>query len=94
MTTPHERLTTALRRAETRCHRDGYSFPDMLREALEAVAVGLGGTDELVRTRPGSWEAGHLRDLAMAADWTIDETAHLAKLDRATLETPTEGARP
>ncbi len=49
--------------------RDGVELGDLLAEALTAVAREVGGSDQLVRYRPGSWEAQHLIALAAAADY-------------------------
>jgi hypothetical protein len=66
------RLVDAIDRYEQDCWdtEPGGSFPDGLREALEEVAARRGGVEELVRTRPGCWEADHIRALAALADWT------------------------
>jgi hypothetical protein len=40
------------------------SFPDDLRGVLEVIARRRGGVEGLVATRPGCWEADHLRHLA------------------------------
>jgi hypothetical protein len=37
--------------------------PELLRSALEVVAAEVGGDEELVKHRPGSWEADHVRHL-------------------------------
>jgi hypothetical protein len=65
---PIEGLAAVLGAAEQWCQENGASFPDLLREVLEVMAADLGGTEGLVRTRPGSWEAQHLRALAAGAD--------------------------
>jgi hypothetical protein len=65
---PADALTAALVAAEAACEANAWSFPDLLRECLEGVALELGGVEALVRTRPGSWEADHLRALAAMAD--------------------------
>lgn len=46
----------------------GHNLPEMLREALEYVAVGYGSIEALVAQRPGSWEADHVRQLAAGAE--------------------------
>lgn len=43
----------------------GMNLPELLRGALSRVAEELGGEEELVRHRPGSWEADHVRTLGM-----------------------------
>jgi hypothetical protein len=65
---PTETLTAVITGAERHCHTHGLSFPDMLRDALTDAARHLGGTEQLVRTRPGSWEADHIRALTGFAD--------------------------
>lgn len=51
----------------------GGSFPDELRGVLEDLALSLGGSAELVESRPGCWEANHIRALAAGADYELGE---------------------
>lgn len=48
----------------TDCARAGDDLGDVVSAALGIVANRLGGIEELVRGRPGSWEAEHIRQLA------------------------------
>ena len=48
-------ITTAL--------RDGRDVAEFLADALCYVAAAEGGIDEVLSNRPGSWEAGHIREL-------------------------------
>jgi hypothetical protein len=51
----------------------GGNLPELLRAALEEVAAEIGdGSHGLVRHRPGSWEADHVRGLAGMADWPVN----------------------
>lgn len=65
----HAAAVEALAQLELECAVTGGSFPDDLREVLEALARRLGGSEALVETRPGSWEADHIRALAAGVDW-------------------------
>jgi hypothetical protein len=55
--------TRAAVKALTRAHRAEHDFAGWLAAVLATVAAGLGSTDALLAGRPGSWEAGHVRDL-------------------------------
>ncbi|MFC8790813.1 hypothetical protein [Streptomyces cinereoruber] len=59
MTDPTTRAADAIAEAL----RDGQDVAEMLAAALCQVAAAEGGTEEVLRNRPGSWEAGHLRSL-------------------------------
>lgn len=61
-------LVDALRRAHRLCDTTADNLPELLREALEQLGRELGGVEELVRHRPGSWEAENVRQLA----WDIE----------------------
>lgn len=75
LATARRELVEALRAAWRLCEllRDpfdvgvptGQNVPELLRAALEVVAAEVGGVDELVKHRPGSWEADHVRSLAV-----------------------------
>jgi hypothetical protein len=67
-TTAVSDLVDSLRRAHQLCDTTGDNLPELLREALEQVATELGGTEQLVRHRPGSWEAENVRQLAGLVD--------------------------
>lgn len=52
-------------------------FGGWLAELLASVAAELGSTDALIASRPGSWEAAHVRGLVNGTvGWDDD---HLAK---------------
>lgn len=61
-TTTVSDLVDLLRRAYQLCDTTGDSLPELLRE--DQLATGLGGTEQLVRHRLGSWEAESVRQLA------------------------------
>lgn len=48
----------------TDCVRAGDDLGDVLSAALGVVANRVGGIEDLVRARPGSWESEHIRRLA------------------------------
>jgi hypothetical protein len=68
----------ALTRAARQRHADGsrYDFGDFLAHALAATAANVGGPDQLVAGRPGSWESGYVDGLVRGTigdqpeDWT------------------------
>ena len=68
----------ALTRAARQRHADGspYDFSDFLAHALAATAANVGGPDQLVAGRPGSWESGYVDGLVRGTigdqpeDWT------------------------
>jgi hypothetical protein len=57
--------------AITAALREGNDVAEFLAHALCYVAAAEGGTEEVLRNRPGSWEADHVRRL-MAG--TVGET--------------------
>ena len=79
--TIHTDLVNALRAAWDYCDQPppddkpdasrGYygNLPEVLRDALETLAVEKGDSEMLVVHRPGSWEADHVRRLAAGADY-------------------------
>jgi hypothetical protein len=69
----HAAAVEALAQLELDCAAYGGSFPDDLRSVLEELAKRLGGSEELVDTRPGCWEAVHIRALAALADYELRE---------------------
>jgi hypothetical protein len=42
---------------------DGVDVAEFVANALCRVAAAEGGIEEVLRNRPGSWEAGHVRNL-------------------------------
>jgi hypothetical protein len=68
----HAAALEALAELELDSAAYGGSFPDDLRSVLEELARRLGGTEALVETRPGCWEADHIRALAALADYDLD----------------------
>lgn len=85
MTVLFDAMVKAIDDYEAGCEAlPGWSFPDGLREALEVVAQRRGGSELLVVTRPGSWEADHIVALARGADYdlgrdTVDPYATTAR---------------
>ncbi len=67
-TTAVSDLVDSLRRAHQLCDMTGENLPELLREALAQLATELGGTEQLVRHRSGSWEAESVRQLAGLVD--------------------------
>ena len=61
MTDRIERLTTLI----VEIVQDGDDLGDALSAALGAAANELGSVEALVEGRPGSWEADHVRQLAV-----------------------------
>ncbi|KOU99099.1 hypothetical protein [Streptomyces sp. XY533] len=59
MTDPTSRVTDAIVEAL----RDGQDVAELIADALCRVAATEGGTEEVLRNRPGSWEASHIRSL-------------------------------
>jgi hypothetical protein len=61
-------LTAAAR--DTYTDRDGgthrYDFAELACQVLTTVAANLGGVEALLDTRPGSWEADHVRRIVYA----------------------------
>ena len=57
--------------AELVCRHNGWSFPDLLRQTLEEVERQVRADGGICRTRPGSWEADHLRALVAGAEWAV-----------------------
>jgi hypothetical protein len=69
----HRRLVAALNVALTLAGRPGApDFSDLLAGALQELARRRGGAEALVESRPGSWEAVHVRALgATELDWGL-----------------------
>lgn len=58
-----------------------HDFADWLTFIVAAVTTRVGGIDELLQGRPGSWEAGHLRDWMASAGCEVPEfTEHYQQL--------------
>lgn len=72
-----ERAVDTLRQALSNCldvaDQTGHNLPEMLREALEEVAISRRSVHTLVRHRPGSWEAQLVMQLAEGAQAHFDE---------------------
>lgn len=57
-------------------HTHGYDVAEFIGHAAAYAANYLGGTDELLANRPGSWEASHLRELLVGTVAPDDEMLH------------------
>lgn len=68
----HAAAVEALAQLELDCAAYAGSFPDDLRAVIEDLARRVGGSWELIETRPGSWEATHIQALAAGADHDAD----------------------
>jgi hypothetical protein len=66
-------LAAALQDCLETAAETGHNLPEMLREALEELAVTYRSVEALVAQRPGSWEAEHVRQLAAGAEYLFDE---------------------
>jgi hypothetical protein len=66
-------LVAALQDCLETAAETGHNLPEMLREALESLAVSYRSVEALVAQRPGSWEAEHVRALAAGAQHEFDE---------------------
>jgi hypothetical protein len=66
----HAQLVDALAEALDYCARSGWNLPEVLRMALEQLAADRGGSWQLIKHRPGSWEAVHVSALAAGWEWT------------------------
>lgn len=66
-------LVAALQDCYDAAAKTGHNLPEMLREALEYVAVDYRSIEALVAQRPGSWEAEHVRQLAAGAQAQFDQ---------------------
>jgi hypothetical protein len=60
----YQRAHRALVRILRRAHRHEVDMGDLLSAALMDVAAKVGGPDEVVKYRSGSWEAEHVFRLA------------------------------
>jgi hypothetical protein len=66
----HRRLVAALAATWRLAEHGGRDFAGSVSAALGEVARSKGGIEALVKSRPGSWEAGCIRQLgATATDW-------------------------
>jgi hypothetical protein len=66
----HKRLVVALAASLRLADRGGPDFAGGLAAALQDLAGRHGSAERLVESRPGSWEASHVRALgAVEADW-------------------------
>lgn len=67
-------LEDALQAAWLTCEDTSCNLPELLRSALEALAVNLGSVEAVIEHRSGSWEAGHVEALAAGANWILEQT--------------------
>lgn len=66
----HRRLVAALAASLALAERGGPDFAGCLAAALGDLAGRHGSVERLLTSRPGSWEASHVRALgAIDADW-------------------------
>lgn len=66
----HKRLVGALAASLALAERGGPDFAGCLAAGLQDLARRHGSAERLVESRPGSWEASHVRALgAIEADW-------------------------
>ncbi len=66
----HRRLVAALAATWRLAEHGGPDFAGSVSAALGDVARSKGGIEALVKSRPGSWEAGCIRQLgATEMDW-------------------------
>src|SRR5689334_5382087 len=62
----HRHMDNLIRRAAdviAEALEEGRDVTEFLAHALCTVAAKEGGTEEVLRNRPGSWEAGYIRSL-------------------------------
>lgn len=59
-------------------HGDRADFADLLAHVLAVVAANVGGTDQLLSGRPGSWEADLVRQLVNGTVGWDEQSQHLA----------------
>src|SRR3954447_12534849 len=65
-TSPRKQLLTGAVTVLTAAARTGSDFAEFLAHALAGAAANLGGIEELLARRPGSWEAHYIRELLTA----------------------------
>lgn len=65
-------LEDALQAAWQTCDDTSCNLPELIRAALESLAVDLGSVHALTQHRPGSWEATHIENLAAGAEWILE----------------------
>jgi hypothetical protein len=83
-------LAAALQDCLETAAETGHNLPELLREALEELAVSYRSIEALVAQRPTCWEAEHVRQLAAGAQYEFDEAlrqeagllGHLLAYDR------------
>jgi hypothetical protein len=63
-----EHLTAVLFEVWDIAERGGPDFSAVVAEALQELSAGLGGAGTLTRSRPGSWEAAAVTNLAASID--------------------------
>lgn len=59
--------------ALVRAHGEVHDFAAWLTELVAGVTAHVGGIDELIASRPGSWEASHVEDWMRAAGCDMPE---------------------
>jgi hypothetical protein len=68
VTAGRQGLTAVLAKVWEIAERGGPDFLSLVAEALQTLAVELGGAGPLTRSRPGSWEAAAVSTLAASLD--------------------------
>jgi hypothetical protein len=80
MTPPQHSYTERAAEAILEAAREEHDFGGWLAEVLATAAAELGGTAELTRGRPGSWEAELVQRLVRGTvGWDDDYLADYAK---------------
>ncbi len=73
VTACRERLAAVLVEVWEIAERGGPDFSAVVVEALQELSAELGGAGILIRSRPGSWEAAAVANLAASVDddWDV-----------------------
>lgn len=79
MSTQQERIT-AMANVMIEARRANEDLGELLAASLHAAARQLGGVEDLVVGRPGSWEADIVRRMASTGDYSSGNPEHIAAL--------------
>jgi len=63
-------------------HQEVHDFSDSATLIMAAVTAKIGGIDQLVAGRPGSWESSYLREWMQSAGADLPEVGHLEYAQR------------